>query len=118
MEELLAAGIYVVTSINLQYLQERQKQVEAIRGKIVKDSVPEAFIRTADEIELVDARARILRESFEEATALLMRSRRAAVQHQLSELREIALVLAADVVDHQLEQYLQAPGYRADLWRA
>ena len=55
VEELLAAGISVVTSINLQYVKERQAQVEAIRGKVVQDSVPEAFIRAADEIELVDA---------------------------------------------------------------
>jgi two-component system sensor histidine kinase KdpD len=55
VEELLAAGISVVTSINLQYVKERQAQVEAIRGKVVQDSVPESFIRAADEIELVDA---------------------------------------------------------------
>lgn len=48
-------GISVITSINLQYIAEKQQQVEAIRGKTVKDSVPEAFVRTADEIELVDA---------------------------------------------------------------
>ena len=40
VEELLAAGISVVTSINLQYVKERQAQVDAIRGKVVLDSVP------------------------------------------------------------------------------
>ena len=54
VEDLLTSGISVVTSINLQYVKERQRQVEAIRGKAVRDSVPEAFIRAADEIELVD----------------------------------------------------------------
>src|SRR5260370_16173445 len=55
VEELLAAGISVTTSINLQYVQEKQLQVEATRGKKSKKSVPEAFIRTADEIEILDA---------------------------------------------------------------
>ena len=55
VEELLAAGISVITSINLQYMKEKQREVEAIRGKKFNESVPEAFIRTADEIEVVDA---------------------------------------------------------------
>ncbi len=60
VEALLAAGISVITSVNLQFIEEKQLQVEAIRGKKVKESVPEAFIRIADEIELVDAALRIL----------------------------------------------------------
>ena len=98
VEDLLAAGISVVTSINLQYVKERQAQVEAIRGKTVQDSVPEAFIRAADEIELVDVPPESCVPSSSEQ------------QRQLSQLREIALVLAADVVDHQLETYLKRQG--------
>jgi two-component system sensor histidine kinase KdpD len=106
VEELLAAGISVVTSVNLQYVKERQAQVEAIRGKVVQDSVPEAFIRAADEIELVDAPPEYCTPGSGGAEAATL-SRQ---QHQLSELREIALVLAADVVDHQLESYLKRQG--------
>ena len=100
VEELREAGISVVTSINIQYIAERQREIEAIRGKSVSDSVPEAFIRTADEIEVVDATPEYC------AT----RSIEGDEQRQLSELREIALVLAADVVDHQLEEFLQHQG--------
>lgn len=100
VEDLRAAGISVITSINIQYIAERQLQIEAIRGKAVADSVPESFIRTADEIEVVDA-------SPEYCAA---RSIEGDEQRQLSELREIALVLAADVVDHQLEEYLHQQG--------
>jgi two-component system sensor histidine kinase KdpD len=106
VEELLAAGISVVTSINLQYVKERQAQVEAIRGKVVQDSVPEAFIRAADEIELVDAPAEYCTPGSDGADAATVNRQ----QHQLSQLREIALVLAADVVDHQLEAYLKRQG--------
>jgi len=98
VEDLLASGISVVTSINLQYVKERQRQVEAIRGKTVQDSVPEAFIRAADEIELVDVPPEYCVPGDVEQ------------QRHLSQLREIALVLAADVVDHQLETYLRRQG--------
>ncbi len=94
---MLAKGISVVTSINLQFVKERQAAVEAIRGKKVTDSVPESFLQQADEIEIVDAPPEYCIDPGQ-------------VQQQLSELREIALVLAAEVVDHQLEQYLRREG--------
>jgi two-component system sensor histidine kinase KdpD len=108
VEELLAAGISVITSINLQYVQEKQRQVEAIRGKKAKESVPEAFIRTADEIEIVDAPAEYCANRSQEHGTSAPAD--AEFERQLSELREIALVLAADVVDHQLEEYLHSHG--------
>jgi two-component system sensor histidine kinase KdpD len=96
VEELLAAGISVITSVNLQFVKERQPQVEMIRGKAVLDSVPEAFLHRANEIEIVDAPPEYCAEI--------------ADARKISELREIALLLAADVVDHQLEEYLRAQG--------
>lgn len=100
VEELLSRGISVITSINLQYVKERQPQVEAIRGKRAKDSTPEEFIRSADEIELVDAPPEYC----------LTRTGDGMDEAKLSSLREIALLLAADVVDRQLEQYLRRHG--------
>jgi two-component system, OmpR family, sensor histidine kinase KdpD len=100
VEELRTAGIEVISSINIQYIAERQLEIEAIRGKSVSDSVPEAFIQTADEIEVVDATPEYCAS----------RSIEGDEQRQLSELREIALVLAADVVDHQLEEFLHHQG--------
>lgn len=109
VEELLAGGISVTTTINLQYVQERQAQVEAIREKRVRDSVPERFIRQADEIEIVDAPAEYCVTVTEDGERV--HSEEAArLQQQLSELREIALVLVAEVVDHQLENYLRQQG--------
>lgn len=109
VEELLSAGISVITTINLQFIKEKQQQVEAIRGKKVNESVPEAFIRTADEIELVDAAPEYsVAHSLEGGQQSLLNADQ--IQRRLSELREIALVLAADVVDHQLEEYLRRQG--------
>jgi two-component system sensor histidine kinase KdpD len=92
VEELLGAGISVITSLNLQYVGEQQAQVEMITGKRAAHSVPESFIKSADEIVIVDAPAEVC-------------ERGALSQAQLSELREMALVLAADVVDQQLGTY-------------
>jgi two-component system, OmpR family, sensor histidine kinase KdpD len=102
VEELLAAGISVVTTINLQFIREKQTQVEAIRGKRVTDSVPESFLRKADDIEVVDAPPEYCVDRTEGGTNLL--------EQQLSELREIALLLAAEVVDLQLDSYLRRHG--------
>ncbi len=109
LDVLLNAGISVITTVNLQYILEKQSQVEAIRGKQVRDSVPEAFLRRADDIEIVDAPAEYCvtrgRDGGQLSEAELVRQ-----QQQLSELREIALVLVADVVDHQLESSLREQG--------
>jgi two-component system sensor histidine kinase KdpD len=109
VEELLAAGISVVTSINLQYVKEKQSQVEALRGKRTRESVPESFLRTADEIEIVDAPpeytlTRSLPGGGVEEADIPRQER------QLSELREIALLFAAEVVDYQLGGYLKRHG--------
>lgn len=101
VEELLERGISVITSLNLQHIREQQDEVERITGKRSRDSVPAAFLREADEIEVVDAPPEALAD-------------RGAAQpglpdpRRLSELRELALLLAADVVDHQLQEYLAA----------
>jgi two-component system sensor histidine kinase KdpD len=109
VEDLLSAGVSVITSVNLQYVEERQAQIRAITGKAVRESVPESFLRTADEIELVDAPPEYcvnrLAHNADASTADLV-----TLERQLSELREIALLLAAEVVDQQLEDYLRRAG--------
>ncbi len=108
VEDILSAGISVITSINLQYVKERQAQVAAVRGYAVADSVPESFLRTADEIEVVDAPPEYCVNELGAVGATA--SEIARRERQLSELRELALLLAAEVVDHQLEDYLRRAG--------
>jgi two-component system sensor histidine kinase KdpD len=107
VEELLASGISVITTINLQYIQEKQAQVEAIRGKAVTDSVPENFLHQADDIEVVDAPPEYC---LDRAKTGELGIDAESLARQLSELREIALVLAAEVVDTQLLDYLKRHG--------
>lgn len=107
VRELVNSGIKVVASINIQYIEEMQEKVEAITGKHVTQTVPLSFIKSADEIEIVDAPALEVRGDSEEQRAGAEQR-----QHKLSRLREMALVLAADVVDSQLSDYLEAHGIR------
>ncbi len=109
VEALLNAGISVITSVNLQHIEEKRPQVEAITGKHVDQTVPLSFLNMADEIVVVDAPP---------ASCMKVDSGKASkplTQNQLSELREIALLLAADVVDKQLERYLARHGIQ-QLW--
>jgi two-component system sensor histidine kinase KdpD len=104
VEVLLNAGISVITSVNLQHIAEKCPQVEAITGKHVEQTVPLSFLLTADEIVVVDAPpASCMKLDGKDGAKRL-------TQNQLSELREIALLLAADVVDKQLERYLARHG--------
>lgn len=105
--QLLDAGISVITSVNLQHIEEMSARVEAVTGKHVTQTVPLSFIQTADEIVVVDAPAENCMTVSDDSGAGTS-SRLTEVQ--LSELREIALLLAADVVDKQLEGYLASHG--------
>ncbi len=54
-QDLVSAGIKVIGSINIQYIEELREQVEAVTGKHITETVPVSFLESADEIELVDA---------------------------------------------------------------
>jgi two-component system sensor histidine kinase KdpD len=106
VEELLEKGISVITSVNLQHIEEKTPEVEAITGKHVTQTVPLSFLQTADEIVVVDASPETCMSVAADGKGLLWQ----LTQHKLSELREVALLLAADVVDKQLERYLARNG--------
>jgi two-component system sensor histidine kinase KdpD len=105
VNELLDAGISVITSVNIQYIDDLRERVTRITGKHVTQTVPRSFLNSADEIVVVDAPPEmcIARDG-------QLGSGSAGPEQKLSELREIALLLAADVVDKQLEAYLQRNG--------
>jgi len=105
VQTLVDAGIKVIGSINIQYIAELREQVEVITGKRVSETVPVAFLKSADEIEIVDApsEAPMERSPAEQVEAQKREQR-------LSKLRELALVLAAEIVDCQLNQYLERNG--------
>jgi two-component system, OmpR family, sensor histidine kinase KdpD len=87
VEELLAAGINIVGSVNLQHIEDQREAVEKLTGKRVTQTIPREFLNTADEIVIVDAPTQV---TLERRTAL----------------RELALVLSAEVIDAGLQRYL------------
>jgi len=117
VEHLLSSGISVISTVNLQHIEERREQVEKITGKRVKETVPESFLRNADEIEIVDAPPDFCLQRGPEPLLASGTGSATSLPQQLSELREIALLLAADVVDYQLEAYLARHGIE-QLWGA
>ena len=102
VDNILDQGTSVITAVNLQHIEEHQDAVERITGKRARQTVPERFLRSADEIVLVDAAVDDMMQRA--GTRELVDLRR------LSELRELALLLAADVIDGQLENYLRSHG--------
>src|SRR2546429_27403 len=85
--------------------RRRHERVERITGKKVSQTVPRSFLNAADEIVVVDAPPEMcIGRAGGDAPA------QSSQAQKLSELREIALLLAADVVDRQLEAYLQRNG--------
>ena len=113
VEEILAAGIIVITSLNLQHIEECRKAVERITGKRVTETVPERFLYNANEIVLVDVPPELLLERAGQPSTAV--PGQVEQPRRLSALREIALLLAAEVVDRQLEEYLLAHGIEL-LW--
>ncbi len=108
VEQLLDAGISVVTTVNVQYLGKLQDEIERITGRRAVSTIPTGFLdRAADEIVIVDAPAK---DSFWQGSELRKHLPSLVEGHKLSRLRELALLVAASVVDHQLENYLRCHG--------
>lgn len=98
VNDLLDRGIAVITAVNLQYVEEALDEVERITGRRAVQSVPGSFLREADEVVLVDASPDDLAvRPGEEVTPDVRRA---------TAMRELALLFAADVVEKQLQQYL------------
>jgi two-component system sensor histidine kinase KdpD len=106
VEELLNAGISVLASINIEFIEEQQPFVLRITGRTRSQAVPQRVIDSADEVVVVDAPPDVLlgKAGEDDGVDLTLRA------HQLSQLRERALLLTADVVDRQLEGYLELHG--------
>ena len=102
--ELLDAGIDVISAVNVQHLESVTDVVEQITGVLQRETVPDAVVRAADQVELVDMTAEALRRRMahgniyppEKIDAALTNYFRAG---NLTALRELALLWLADKVD-------------------
>ena len=107
VEELLAAGIDVWTTLNVQHLESLVDVVWKITGVRVRETVPDSALSAADEIEVVDITPEELRERLTAGKVYVPETARAASANffkieNLTALREMALRRAAQTVDDQL----------------
>src|ERR1700727_350755 len=122
VDELLDAGIDVISAVNVQHLESVTDVVEQITGVPQRETVPDAAVRAADQVELVDMTAEALRRRMahgniyppEKIDAALTNYFRAG---NLTALRELALLWLADKVDEGLQSYRAAHGIQGT-WEA
>ncbi|MFI1496136.1 DUF4118 domain-containing protein [Streptomyces platensis] len=110
VEELLAAGIHVISTCNIQHLESLGDIVESITGIRQKETVPDEVVRRADQIELVDMSPQALRRRMAHGNIYQPNKVDAALSNyfrpgNLTALRELALLWVADRVDEYLQAY-------------
>lgn len=116
--ELLSAGINVYTTVNVQHFLSRADAVQRITGVVVRETVPDSLLDVADDIELIDLAPHELLKRLAEGKVYTADRAELATgnffrQGNLTALREMALRLTAERVDHQLQDYMtikQIPG--------
>ncbi len=110
--EMLEVGIDVYTTLNIQHLESRVDTIRQITGITVRETVPDSFFELADEIEVLDlAPEELLQRLMEGKVYLGGEHVEQATQNffrlgNLTALREMTLRLAAERVDHQLQDYM------------
>jgi len=110
VQELLAAGISVFTTLNVQHLESLNDVVAQITGVVVRETVPDSLVEQADEIELVDLPPEELLERMRAGKVYVPQQAEQASRHffrkgNLIALRELALRRTAERVDAQMELY-------------
>ncbi|MFG2911090.1 ATP-binding protein [Kitasatospora sp. NPDC048286] len=122
VEELLAAGIDVVSTVNVQHLESLGDAVEGITGVRQRETVPDEVVRRADQIELVDMSPQALRRRLAHGNVYAPEKIDAALANyfrpgNLTALRELALLWTADRVDEYLQKYRAEQGIEGT-WQA
>ena len=110
IEELLAAGITVLSTLNIQHLDSLNDVVHTITGVPQRETVPDEIARRAEQVELVDMTPEALRRRMVHGNVYKPEKVDAALGNyfrvgNLTALRELALLWLADKVDSQLDRY-------------
>ena len=111
--ELLAAGIDVFTTLNVQHIESLNDVVERISRVRVRETLPDKVLELADEIELVDLPPDDLIQRLREGKVYVRDQIGRAMQHffgkgNLTALRELAMRVAAERVDAEMVNYMRA----------
>ncbi|MFB9430487.1 sensor histidine kinase [Streptoalloteichus tenebrarius] len=122
IEELLDAGIDVLSTVNVQHLESLNDVVESITGVRQQETVPDEVVRRAEQVELVDLTPEALRRRLAHGNVYPAHKVDAALSNyfrpgNLTALRELALLWVADQVDVALQRY-RADHAITDTWEA
>jgi two-component system, OmpR family, sensor histidine kinase KdpD len=118
VEELLDAGIDVITTLNIQHLESLNDVTQQVTGVVQHETLPDEVARRADQIELVDMTPEALRRRMAHGNVYPPDRIDAALTHyfrpgNLTALRELALLWLADRVDEGLQRYRAEHGIAA-----
>ncbi|UZG55261.1 sensor histidine kinase [Rhodococcus opacus] len=122
IEDLLDAGIDVISTVNIQHLESLNDVVEQITGIPQRETVPDEVVRRADQVELVDMTPEALRRRMAHGNVYPPETVGAALGNyfragNLTALRELAMLWLADKVDDQLDRY-RADHHITGTWEA
>ena len=122
VDEILDAGITVISTVNVQHLESLNDVVTQITGIEQQEKVPDEVVRAADQIELVDITPEALRRRLSHGNVYASARIDAALsnyfrQGNLTALRELALLWLADQVDAALVKY-RSDKHITDTWEA
>ncbi len=120
VQELLDAGIDVISTVNIQHLESLNDVVQRITGIVQRETIPDAVVRAADQVELVDMAPEALRRRMAHGNIYAPEKVDAALGNyfrvgNLSALRELALLWVADKVEEGLHDYRERHGI-AEPW--
>lgn len=115
VQELLDAGIDVYTTLNVQHLESFNDLVQRITGVEIRETVPDAVIEQAQDVELIDLSPDDLIERLRQGKVYIPEQARRALDNYFSRgnllaLRELALRAAAERVDDDLSTFMRAHG--------
>ena len=119
---VLADGIDVLTTLNIQHLESLNDVVESIAGVKVRERIPDAVLDRADEIILVDLSTDELRHRLQQGKVYADAAAARALENffragNLNALRQLALTRTAQTVDRELDEYLAIHGIDSP-WRS
>ncbi|MDU5017559.1 MAG: ATP-binding protein [Corynebacterium sp.] len=122
VEEILAAGIDVISTLNIQHLESLNDVINQITGISPQETVPDEVVRAANEIELVDVSPQLLRTRLSDGQIYKEARIAPALNNyfrvgNLTALRELALLWLADQVDEALASYRSEQDI-TDTWEA
>jgi two-component system sensor histidine kinase KdpD len=112
VKDLLAAGIDVYTTLNIQHLESLNDIVAQITGVLVRETIPDSVLDEASEIELIDLPPEELLKRLEEGKVYIPEQAARAIRDffrkgNLTALREMTMRRAAERVDEQMRAYMQ-----------